>query len=129
MDTISDMIISIKHGGLASKESVIIPHSKLKFAIASALLKAGFVKDVSKKSKKTKNFLEIGIAYDAEGKPRVHDIKRVSKPSRRIYSGAQELRSVRQGYGIKLLSTPKGILSDREAKKENVGGEVLLMVW
>ncbi len=129
MDPISDMIISIKHGGLARKESVIIPYSKLKFAIAGALLKVGFVKEVSKKSKKSKAFLEIGIAYDAENKPKVHDIKRISKPSRRMYSGTRELRPVRQGYGVKLLSTPKGILSDREAKKENVGGEVLLMVW
>lgn len=129
MDPISDMIIMIKHGGIARKESVIMPYSKMKYAIAITLEKTGFIKSVSKKSRKSKNLLEIGISYDNEGKPKVHDIKRISKPSRRTYSSVQELRPVRQGYGIKLLSTPKGILSDKEARKENVGGEVLFVVW
>ncbi len=129
MDPISDMLIKIKNGSLAKKESVVTPHSKLKFSVASALLKAGFISGVSRKTKKSKPMLEILIAYDKEGTPKVHDIKRISKPSRRIYKGVKDLRPVRQGYGMTMLSTPKGILSDREARKENVGGEVMLTVW
>ena len=129
MDPISDMLIKIKNGSLAKKELVVTPHSKLKFSVASALLKAGFISGVSRKTKKSKPMLEILIAYDKEGTPKVHDIKRISKPSRRIYKGVKDLRPVRQGYGMTMLSTPKGILSDREARKENVGGEVMLTVW
>ncbi|MFA5841798.1 MAG: 30S ribosomal protein S8 [Candidatus Paceibacterota bacterium] len=129
MDPISDMIIKIKNASNASKEAVTMPYSKIKFAIATALMKTGFVGEVAKRTKKGRSLLEIAIAYEAPGIPRLHDVKRASKPSRRIYKGVKDLRPVRQGYGITLLSTPKGILTDREARKEHVGGEVLLTIW
>lgn len=129
MDPISDMIIKIKNASNASKDAVTMPYSKLKFAIATTLAKTGFVGAVSKRTKKGRQLLEVAIAYDDAGVPRLHDVKRASKPSRRIYKGVKDLRPVRQGYGVTLLSTPKGILTDREAKKEHVGGEVLLTIW
>lgn len=129
MDPISDMIIQIKNASLAGKGTVLIPHSKVKFAVATALMKTGFVGPVAKRSKKAKRLIEIAMIYSADGKPKVQDVKRVSKPSRRIYKSVKELRPIRQGYGTTLLSTPKGILSDREARKEHVGGEVLLTIW
>jgi len=129
MDPIADMLIAIKHGNLTSKETVSVPYSKIKFAIASSLAKIGFVKSVAKKSRKSRQFIEIELAYDISGKPLVHGIRRVSKPSRRVYASSKELRPVRQGYGASIVSTPKGILSDREARKENVGGEVILNIW
>jgi small subunit ribosomal protein S8 len=92
-------------------------------------MKAGFVGGVTKRTKKSRQLLEVAIAYDTEGTPRLHDVRRASKPSRRVYKGVKDLHPVRQGYGLTLLSTPKGILTDREAKKEHVGGEVLLTIW
>lgn len=129
MDPISDMLVQIKNASAAGKDAVAVPYSKVKFAIASALAQAGFVGAVGKRAKKSKTFLEIAVVYDSDGKPKVHDIKRVSKPSRRMYYGVKEIRPVRQGYGAMLLSTPKGILTDKEARKEHVGGEVLLTIW
>ncbi len=129
MDPISDMIIQIKNASNAGKDVILVPHSKVKFAIATALMKTGFVGNVAKRTKKTKKLIEIAIVYGADGKPKVQDVKRISKPSRRVYKSVKELRPIRQGYGITLLSTPKGILSDKEARKEHVGGEVILTIW
>ena len=129
MDPISDMIIQIKNASNASKKVIMVPHSKVKLAIANSLMKAGFITSVSKKVRKARPVLEINIAYDEKGQSKVHDVKRVSKPSRRSYSGVKELRPLRQGYGLAILSTPKGILTDKEARKEHVGGEVLLTIW
>lgn len=119
----------MKNGALVSKESVVIPFSKLKYAIAQCLKDHGYVRDVSKKTEK-KNIpvLEIALAYDGE-MPKIHDVKRMSKPSRRRYFGVHDLRPVKNGHGIVVLSTPKGILSDKDAKKEQVGGEALFMIW
>ncbi len=128
-DKIADMLIRIKNAGTADKESTLIPHSKLKASIAEALLKNGYVKSVSNKGKKTKKVIEIGIAYDKEGTPKVKEVKRISKLSCRVYYGYRDIRSIRNGYGVLMLSTPKGILTGDEARKENVGGEALFKIW
>jgi len=127
-DKIADMLIRIKNAGDAGKESTIIPHSNLRLSVAEALLKHGYIVSVAKKGKKTKKALEIGIAYK-EGKPKVGDVKRISKLSRRVYYGFRDIKPVKNGYGILMLSTPKGILSGDEARKENVGGEALFKIW
>src|SRR3989344_8491989 len=106
MDPISDMIIQIKNASNRSKKGSMVPHSKVKLAIANSLMKAGFITSVSKKVRKARPVLEINIAYDEKGQSKVHDVKRVSKPSRRSYSGVKELRPLRQGYGLAILSTP-----------------------
>ncbi len=130
MDPIADMLIKIKNASRAHKrEALSVPYSRLKFTIAAALLKAGYLAEVTKKARKTKNILEFTVAFGIEGKPAVTDVKRLSKPSRRVYLGVGDIRPVRNGYGALLLSTPKGILTDREAKKEHVGGEVLFSIW
>jgi small subunit ribosomal protein S8 len=128
-DPIADFIIRIKNGSDARKESLVFPYSKLKEAIAHVLVKEGYIKSVAKKGKKVNKFLEVELVYGDDKKPRVQGIERVSKLSRRIYTRAADLRTFRSGYGNIILSTPKGILTEVEAKKANVGGEVLFKIW
>ncbi len=127
-DKIADMLIRIKNAGAVGKESTTIPHSNLRLSVAQALLKRGYITSISKKGKKTKKVIEIGIAYK-EGEPKVKGAERVSKLSRRVYYGFRDIRPVKNGFGLLMLSTPKGILSGEEARKENVGGEALFKIW
>lgn len=127
-DPISDMIIRIQNAGLARKESVLVPFSKLKFEIANVLEKDGFISSVAKKGKKTTKFIELGLIYD-NGNARIQGVKRISKPSRRVYQKFAEIRPVKNGFGSSIVSTPKGILTGKSARKEKVGGEVLFQVW
>lgn len=128
MDPISNMLIQIKNAGMAKLPTVTIPYSSAKLAIAHVLQKEGYVSSVSQKGKKAKQYIEIELTY-TDNKPRIKDVKRVSKPSRRIYKRVKDIKSVRQGYGTLVLSTPKGVMTDTEARKEHVGGEALFTVW
>lgn len=127
-DKIADMMIRIKNAGKAKLPSTVVPYSQLKLDIAQVLMKEGFIASIAKKGKKAKKYLEIGLAYNA-GEPKVHDAQRVSKVSRRVYYGYRDIRKVRSGYGLLVLSTPKGIMSGETARKEHVGGEPLFKVW
>lgn len=128
MDHVANMLTSIKNGGQAKKELVHVPYSQFKASIANLLFSKGFIKSYAKKDRKTGPVLEIGIHY-VNGKPRVNDAQRVSKLSRRLYMGVKDLKPVRQGHGSLVLSTPKGILTDEDARKEQVGGEALFKIW
>ncbi len=128
MDSISNMIIIMKNGSLAGKESVLVPYSKMKQAILECLKKEGYVGSVSKKTKKEQPVLEVELIY-AEKKPKISEVERISKQSRRVYYGIKDIHTVRSGSGLLVLSTPKGILSGKEARKEQVGGEALFRLW
>ena len=128
MDSISNMIIIMKNGNLAGKESVLIPYSKMKNAIGECLVKAGYLKQVSKKVKKGQPMLEVSLVY-TDKRPKITEVERISKQSRRVYFGMKDIHSVRNGSGLLILSTPKGILSGKEARKEQVGGEALFKIW
>lgn len=129
-DPIADMLMRIRNAGTAGKEFVHVPFSDLKLRIANVLMKEGYVASVEKKTKKpTERMIEIGISYDAPRMPRVRGTQRISRPSRRLYTGAKNLKPVHQGHGIILLSTPKGILTGAEARKEHVGGEIICKIW
>ncbi|MDQ3075620.1 MAG: 30S ribosomal protein S8 [bacterium] len=128
MDQIANMLISIKNGGMASKESVAFPYSKLKYAIALCLQKEGYISSVAKKTKKGIPMLEVGLVY-VDKNPKVKEVERVSKQSRRVYFGVKDIHTVRNSSGLLVLSTPKGILSGKEARKEQVGGEALFKIW
>ena len=128
MDSISNMLIVMKNGSLAHKESVAVPYSNVKNAIAECLKKEGYVGSIAKKVKKTQPVLEITLVY-ADKKPQINQVERISKQSRRVYFGVKDIHSVRNGNGLLVLSTPKGILSGKEAKKEQVGGEALFRTW
>lgn len=128
MDPIADFLTHIRNASAAGKTSVTVPYSSVKFDIATLLEKEGYVSSVVKKGRKIKKYLEVGIVHNGK-KPRISGVVRMSKPSRRIYCGAKEIKSVRHGYGMLVLSTPKGVIGDKEAKKEHVGGEMLFKIW
>ena len=120
----------MKNASTAGKDSVILSHSKMKNAILECLKKEGYIKDFAKKVRKGFPVLEVELAYDADGnKPKISEVARISKQSRRVYYGMKDIHTVRSGSGILVLSTPKGILSGKEARKEQVGGEALFKIW
>lgn len=128
-DPVGDFIIRIKNASVAGKDALSVPHSKLRLAIAEVLQKKGYIKTINKKGKKVQQkTLEIELRY-GKGGPAMHDVKRISRPGRRLYMRANEIRPVKYGKGSLVLSTPKGILTDEEARKENVGGEALFKIW
>ena len=128
MDTLSNMLNGIKNANRALRENVLVPESKLSFAIAQKLSKEGFVGSVAKKTRQGRPVLEIELLA-TDRVPKINDIKRVSKSSRRMYMGVHDIKPVRGGGGMVVLSTPKGLLTDKEARKEHVGGEVLFSIW
>lgn len=127
-DPIADMIIRLKNAQNVAKTSVVFPYSKLKFAVAEILQKTGYLKSSLKKGKKIAKSIEVELVYD-ENNPKIHGVKRVSKFSQRIYKGAKDIFPIKQGKGIAIISTPQGLVTDREARKLNVGGEVLFEIW
>ncbi|MCK9352299.1 MAG: 30S ribosomal protein S8 [Candidatus Paceibacterota bacterium] len=127
-DPIGDMLAQIRNAGAAKKASLSLPFSKLRFAVATALLKEGYIASVTKKGKKVVKLMEIGLIF-VDGKPRVSGTTRLSKPSRRMYYGVDDIKAVRHGYGLLMLSTPDGIMSGSEARKKKVGGEALFKIW
>ena len=132
-DPISDFIIRIKNASDAKKPSVSMSYSALKESIAHTLHKAGYIKAVDTKGKKFVKTLELELAYVAGDavipESVVKGVDRISKPSRRIYQKAKDIRPFKNGFGNIVLSTPKGILLDSDAKKLKVGGEVLFKIW
>ncbi len=129
MDPISDMIIQFKNAAMVRKPLVQVPFSNLKMEIAKTLQKEGYLKNVVKKGKKIKKVLACELSYDALGKAKLTDVKRISKPSKRVYGRASDLKPIKQGFGLAVISTPKGILTDKEARRANVGGEILFKIW
>lgn len=128
-DPIANLIISLKNAAMVEKDTVVVPFSGLKLAIARCLEQNGYLTASQKKTeKKNKDILEMKLKMNDTG-PAIHEVKRVSKPSRRVYKGVKELSPVKNGSGMLVLSTPKGIMSDKDAKKEQVGGEALFMIW
>jgi len=126
-DTIGDFIIRIKNSNLAGKELATSYNSKINLAMAEALVKAGFLKSVSKI--KSGKMLEMTLAYKSDKSPKIMNVSRVSKPSRRVYKKSSEIKPFKNGLGAAIISTPKGILTDKEASKQKVGGEVLFNIW
>lgn len=128
MDTISNMIIQIKNAGNAGHDRVLLPYSKLKHSIAEVLKKEHFIKDFAAETKKDGKVLAIELLMENRI-PKIKGVERISKPSRRIYKKVSDIRSVRSGYGALILSTSKGIMSGREAKRSSLGGEALFKIW
>jgi len=123
-DPISDLLVRLQKASRVGKSSVSLPFSKMKMAIADVLSKEGYVGTPDKK-----NFsLQIPLSYK-NGQPVITGTKRLSKPSRRVYFGVRDVRPVKRGYGLLILSTPKGIMTGAQARAERVGGEVLFEIW
>lgn len=124
-DTIADFIIRLKNANLVGKESISTYTSKKKEAIADALTRAGFVKSFSKNGK----MIEVVLSYKSDKSSKIKGVQRISKPSRRVYQGSADIKSFKNGYGAVIFSTPAGILSNKEASKQKVGGEILFKIW
>ena len=127
-DPIADMLTRIRNAGTAGLPTVAIPGSREKIAIAAVLKQEGYIKEYSVEEDGVKKTLNVELKY-CNGKPVIEGIERVSKPSRRMHCGVQNIPRVRNGLGTVILSTPKGIISGRQAAAENVGGEILCFVW
>ena len=126
-DPISDMLTRIRNAQMAEKVAVSMPSSKIKVSIAKVLKDEGYVEDFAVRDNEGKPTLEIGLKYYA-GRPVIERIDRVSKPGLRIYKGADAIPRVMNGLGVAIVSTPKGVMTDRKARANNVGGEVLCYV-
>lgn len=129
MDPIADMLTRIRNAKAAHHQTVSIPYSKIKAAILKIMKRENFIADYEKKGKKTRKSIAVTLKYEKDGTSAITDVKRVSKPGRRVYKGADELYPVRQGFGIAVLSTPSGLLTNKEAKQKKIGGEVICEVW
>ena len=127
-DPVSDLIIRLKNASDAKKAVVDVTYSKLAENILHALKKSGYVAAIEKKGKPFTTDLTTALVY-FDGTPRINGVERVSKPSRRLYQKASDIRSFKSGFGNIFLSTSKGILPDHEAKKFKVGGEILFKIW
>ena len=127
-DPLGDLLTRIRNGQRAKKDSVLSPASKLRVRVLDVLQREGYIRGYSEEQMGPAAGVRIELKY-FEGQPAIKHVARVSKPGRRVYSGSQELPKVRNGLGITIVSTPRGVLSDAEAREQNVGGEVLAEVF
>jgi len=130
---IADMLVRINNAQAVGKEQVSVPSSKIKYKIAQILKDAGFIGEIEKKKKKTKKseveYLSITLLYGEDKQPGMSGFKLISRPSRHMYSGVKDIKLVRSGYGIAVMSTSKGVMSSKDARKAGLGGEVLFEIW
>ena len=127
-DPLGDLLTRIRNGQRAKKDSVLSPASKLRVLVLDVLQREGYIRGYSEEEMGPAKGVRIELKY-FEGQPAIKHVARVSKPGRRVYSGSQDLPRVMNGLGITIVSTPRGVLSDAEAREQNVGGEVLAEVF
>jgi small subunit ribosomal protein S8 len=128
-DPIADLLTRVRNGQLLRKAFVLMPSSKVKVAITRVLLEEGFIQGYEVTDDRPQPNLRIWLKYDEKRRPIVSGLLRVSKPGRRVYKAKRDLPWVLSGLGIAIVSTPKGVMTGREARRQNVGGEVLCYVW
>jgi len=128
MDPISDMLTTIRNALIVKHATVSIPFSNLKYGIVKILEKEGFIEKVEKKRKRSKRFIEITLKY-TDNIPAISGLKRISKPGQRIYSDRRKIRKVKGGYGIAIISTSKGLMTNKGARKQKTGGEIICEIW
>jgi small subunit ribosomal protein S8 len=128
-DPIADLLTRVRNAAHARKEQVDVPWSKVKARIVEVLTAEGYLKEHSIVEQDGHRVLRVWLRYDGQNRPVITGLKRISRPSLRVYVGTGEIPAVRRGLGVSILSTPTGIVSDREARKLHVGGEVICSVW
>ncbi len=128
-DPIADMLTRIRNANMAEKKIVQMPHSKMKSEIARLLKSEGFIKDYTMENEEGKSVLNVFLKYTVEREPVIQGLRRISKSSCRKYAAANEVPRVLGGIGVAILSTSSGVMTDNEARKQNVGGEVLCYIW
>ena len=128
-DPIADMLTRIRNASMVKQKQVVMPHSKIKASIAEILKSEGFIDAFAVMEDKPQARLVLRLKYTPQGRPVITGLERVSKPGRRYYSGAKDIPWVRSGLGINIVSTPKGLMTGRKARREKLGGEILCNVW
>jgi small subunit ribosomal protein S8 len=128
-DPIADMLTRLRNASMARHVQVLVPASKIKIAIAKILKEEGFIQDFEVTQDKPQPVIRIWLKYDENRRPVLKGLKRVSKPGRRIYTRRQDIPWVQSGMGVAILSTPKGVMTGKQARYLGVGGEVLCYVW
>ena len=128
-DTIADLLTRIRNANSAKHESVEIPASKMKVAITQILLDEGYIKSFNVVEDGKQGIIKVALKYGPGKTPVLQGLRRVSKPGLRIYTNVEDMPKVMRGLGVAIISTSKGVMTDRQARKENVGGEVLAFVW
>ena len=128
-DPIEDMLTRIRNANSAKHKTVDVPASKMKTAIAEILFREGYIKSFEVISNENQGIIRITLKYDEKGTRVIDGIKRISKPGLRVYAGKEELPKVLNGLGIAIISTSKGLKTDKEAREAGMGGEVLAYVW
>lgn len=127
-DKISNLIISLKNAYIAGHASTVLPYTKMNESILTVLRKEGFISDFDIKGKDVKKYIEAILKYE-NGQPAITDVKRISKQSKRSYITYKDIKPIKQGYGISVISTPEGIMSAKDARMKKVGGEELFRIW
>ena len=128
MDPITDFFIRIKNAYRAKKHVVVVPSSRMKEELARLLAERKYIAGWEKKGRKIRKFIELELLYDGVT-PALSEVKRISKSSRRMYLGTRDIKPVRQGFGLLIISTSKGIMSGEDARKARLGGEAIAEVW
>lgn len=128
-DPVADMLTRIRNAGSARHESVDVPASNMKKAIAQILLEEGYIKNFQLVNDGAQGLIRVSLKYQGSRNQTISGLKRVSKPGLRVYAGSQELPKVLNGLGVAIISTSKGVMTDKKARELNVGGEVLAFVW
>jgi small subunit ribosomal protein S8 len=128
-DPISDFLTRLRNALGARRETVDIPSSKLKVEIARIMKEEGFIDNFKVMEDKTQGLLRLYLKYGPENENIINGLKRVSRPGRRVYVGGDEIPNVMGGYGVNIISTSKGIITGKDAKRQNVGGEIICEVW
>ncbi len=128
-DPISDMLTRIRNGLRARHADIIVPHSRIKEEICTVLEKEGYIQEHSVAGEKAQKTIRVILRYSDDGRPVIQGLRRVSKPSLRVYAGGKEVKQVRSGLGVAIVSTSQGLITGKQARTENIGGEVLCEVW
>ncbi|MCB9072166.1 MAG: 30S ribosomal protein S8 [Bdellovibrionaceae bacterium] len=129
MDTIGDFLTVIRNGVRAGRQSIDIPASKQRVAIAETLKKAEYVNDVKVVKDGKQGVMRVFLNYNGAGQSKINGLRRMSRPGRRYYVTSKEIPNVRSGYGLAVVSTSRGVMSGGDAKKQNIGGELICIVW
>lgn len=128
-DPIADYLTRLRNGIMAGHDAVVVPASKIKERISAILKQEGYIHGYKAVEHEGRDYIVVSLKYVKDGKNVIHGLKRISSPGLRVYAGAQEISDVNGGLGIAILTTPKGLLTGKDARKQNVGGEVLAHVW
>lgn len=129
MDTIANMLTIIRNGAQARKQDVLVPHSKIKEMMLSLMKREGYITAFDKVTVDTHPMLKVRLSYDAQKRPVITKLVRISKPGRRVYVKYDQITPVIRGLGISIISTSQGLLTDKEAVKQKLGGEMLCKIW